>query len=253
MTTSGPGPLSRPRRVALFVTCLVDQFFPSVGEAALSVLERVGVRAEFPDAQTCCGQPFFNDGLRAEARRLASRFVDIFAPYDAVVTPSASCAAMVRECYESLFPNGAERARAAEFAAKTVELGEFLVRGLGVRDVGAVYRGRVALHPSCHALRGLATADCAETLLRRVRGLEWCELPQADVCCGFGGVFSVKFPAVSAVLADDKLAAISASGADTLVSTDVSCLMHLAGRMASRGRPVRTMHLAEVLAAGHER
>lgn len=239
----------RPARVALFVTCLVDQFAPEVARATLRVLERAGVRASVPEGQTCCGQPFLNDGFPEEAASLARRFVRLFGPFDAVVVPSGSCAATVREFYPRLLSGTAWEAQAAEVAHRTYELAEFLVRVLGVEDVNARFPHRVAFHPSCHLLRGLGAAGCARALLQRVDGLELAELRHAEVCCGFGGVFSVKFPEVSEAMLADKLHDVESSGAEFLVSTDLGCLLHLQGGALRRGGRARCLHLAEVLAA----
>lgn len=239
----------RPGRVALFVTCLVDQFFPQVGEATVEVLERVGVRAEFPEGQTCCGQVLANDGFRKEAAELARRFVEVFEPYEAVVAPSGSCAAMVREFYAELLSGTPWEERAYGVAHRTYELSEFLVRVLGVTDVGASFPHRVTFHPSCHLLRALGACGWAERLIRSVAGVEFVPLGHPEACCGFGGVFSVKHAPVSEAMLQDKLSDIEATGAEFVVGTDVSCLMHIDGALRRRGSPVRTIHLAEVLAS----
>jgi len=236
------------RQVALFVTCLVDQFFPHVGEAAVRVLERVGCRVSFPAAQTCCGQPTFNDGFHDEARRLARGLLDALEDAEAVVTPSGSCAAMVREWYPRLFRDDPLAGRARDLARRTFELSEFLVRRLGVTDVGARFPARVAYHASCHGLRGLGLREEPLRLLAAVRDLRLVPLPGAEECCGFGGFFAVKFAALSGAMLASKLDAIEASGADVVTATDVSCLMHMAGGLARRGSRVRPTHLAEILA-----
>ncbi|MDR7416706.1 MAG: (Fe-S)-binding protein [Armatimonadota bacterium] len=241
--------VENPARVALFVTCLVDQFFPEVGEATVAVLERVGVEVAFPEAQTCCGQVLLNDGFREEAAALARRFVEIFAPYEAVVAPSGSCVAVVREFYPQLLRGTALEGQARQVARRTYELSEFLVRVLGVTRLGARLRGRVTYHPSCHLLRGLGAAACAEQLVRNVEGLEFVPLREPGACCGFGGVFSVKFGALSEAILLDKLADLEATGAQAVVSTDVGCLMHLRGVLQRRKSPIRTLHLAELLNA----
>ncbi|MGH2376216.1 MAG: (Fe-S)-binding protein [bacterium] len=238
-------------RVALFVTCLIDQLFPHIGDATVRVLERVGCGVTFPPAQTCCGQATFNDGFWDEARTLARRFLDAFADAEQIVTPSGSCAAMVREWYPHLFrddPRDAERARA--IGHRTYELSEFLVRVLGRVDVGARFAAAVAYHPSCHGLRGLALREEPRRLLRAVRDLRLVDLPKAEECCGFGGFFAVKFSALSGAMLTAKLDAIESSGAEVVTATDASCLMHIAGGLARRGSPVRALHLAELLASG---
>jgi L-lactate dehydrogenase complex protein LldE len=237
------------RQVALFVTCLVDQLFPQVGEAAVRVLERAGCRVSFPAAQTCCGQPTFNQGFHDEARRLASGLLAAFKDAETVVTPSGSCAAMLREWYPRLFRDGPLAEGARELARRTFELSEFLVRRLGVTDVGARFAARVAYHGSCHGLRGLGLREEPLQLLAAVRDLHLVPLPGAEECCGFGGFFAVKFSALSGAMLASKLDAIEASGADVVTATDVSCLMHIAGGLARRGSRVRPVHLAEILGA----
>jgi len=239
----------RPGRVALFVTCLVDQLFPQVGEATVEVLDRVGVRVEFPEGQTCCGQVLSNDGFRQEAAELARRFVELFEPYEAVVAPSGSCVAMVREFYTELLSGTPWEERACGVARRTYELGEFLVRVLTVTDLKAHFPHRVTFHPSCHLLRGLGACECAERLIRSVEGVEFVPLGRPEACCGFGGVFSVKHAPVSEAMLQDKLSDIEATGAEYVVSTDVSCLMHIEGALRRRASPVRAIHLAELLAS----
>ncbi|HET8678983.1 MAG TPA: (Fe-S)-binding protein [bacterium] len=238
-------------RVALFVTCLIDQLFPHIGDATVRVLERAGCRVAFPPAQTCCGQATFNDGFWDEARTLARRFLDTFGDAEQIVTPSGSCAAMVREWYPQLFrddPTAADRARA--IGHRTYELSEFLVRVVGRVDVGARFAATVAYHPSCHGLRGLGLREEPRRLLEAVRDLRLVDLPKAEECCGFGGFFAVKFAALSGAMLTAKLDAIESSGAEVVTATDASCLMHIAGGLARRGSPVRALHLAELLASG---
>lgn len=235
--------------VALFVTCLIDQLFPHVGAATVCVLERAGCQVRFPDAQTCCGQATFNDGFRPEAAVLARRFLDVFADAPAIVVPSGSCAAMVREWYPRLLrdePALADRAHA--LGHRTFELSEYLVRVLGRTDLGARFAGAVAYHPSCHGLRGLHLRDEPLALLRRVRELRLVPLPGAEECCGFGGFFAVTYAGLSGAMLDAKIRAIEASGAEVVTATDASCLMHIAGGLSRRGSPVRALHLAEILA-----
>ena len=237
-------------RVALFVTCLVDQLWPSVGVGAVEVLRRVGCTVEFDEAQTCCGQPAFNTGYRPEARALAMRFIEILesSQAEAIVSPSGSCTAMVHH-YEELFEDRAWRARARAVAERTYELSSFLVRRLGVDDVGASFCGRLTWHDACHGLRELGVRDEPRRLLRNVRGVELVELPGADTCCGFGGTFSVKYPEISVAMVNQKLSAIEAAGVDVVVAGDASCLMQIEGRLSRTGSRVRAMHLAEVLAS----
>ncbi|MGH9463725.1 MAG: (Fe-S)-binding protein [Vicinamibacteria bacterium] len=236
---------------ALFVTCLVDEFFPEVGEASLNCLDRVGCRPEFPEAQTCCGQPAFNMGYQQETRRLARRFIEIFEPYDAIIAPSGSCTSMVRVFYPELFESEPEwKTRAESLASRVFELTEFLAKE-GFRSPGA--RGsnsptRVTYHDSCHLLRELGVHTQPRQLLQGVDGLELVELEGANVCCGFGGTFSVKMSELSEAILNDKLRALEASGADVLTATDAGCLMHLDGALKRRKSRLRAVHVARVLA-----
>lgn len=237
-------------RVSLLITCVVDQFFPPVGESVVRLLERLGVSVTFNPRQTCCGQPAFNTGYRRYARDLARRMLDLFAGDDYLVAPSGSCVSMIRQYYPELFkddPRLAERARA--LGRRVYELSDFLVNVLGVEDVGARYRGRVTYHDGCHLLRELRVREEPRRLIRAVQGIEFVEMDEADACCGFGGTFSVKLAGVSAALARDKIERIQRTGADTVIACDSSCLMHIAGILGRRGSAIRTMHLAELLAA----
>jgi len=232
---------------ALFVTCLVDQFFPAVGEAAVRLLERCGRRVVFPRAQTCCGQPAFNMGYRSEARRLARRWIEIFEPYDEIVTPSGSCASMVRLHFPELFhdePQWQERSR--RLAERVFELTEFLA-AQGFTAADCRFRGKVTCHDSCHLTRELGVREPPRALLRQAPGVELVEMADAGVCCGFGGAFSVKMPELSAAMLDDKLAAAEATGAEVLTAADCGCLMHLGGGLARRGSRLRVLHIAEIL------
>jgi L-lactate dehydrogenase complex protein LldE len=231
-------------RVALFVTCLADTLFPEVGKATVTVLERLGIEVVFPAEQTCCGQMHANSGYEDEAKQLARRFVEIFAPYDAVVTPSGSCAAQVRKHFSGLL-----RGVDSGVPEKTWELSQFLTCVLGVEDVGSTYEGSVAYHPTCHSLRLLRVGDAPLRLLRAVPGLELVDLPDAEECCGFGGTFAVKNAEVSTAMLDEKLAAIVSSGAESICACDSSCLMQIGGGLRRRGVDVRPLHLAEILAS----
>lgn len=230
-------------RVALFITCVNDLLYPQTGRAVVTVLERLGVHVDFPQAQTCCGQMQANSGYRAEALPLVRGFVDTFAAYDAIVAPSGSCVAMVRDSYPALDP------AAAEIGARTYELSEFLIDILGVTDVGARFPARVAYHPTCHGLRMLRLGDRPERLLRAVRDLELAGLPGADECCGFGGTFALKNSGVSGAMLTDKCAAVRDTGATVLTAADNSCLAHIGGGLSRSGAPVRALHYAEILAA----
>ena len=234
---------------ALFVTCLVDQFFPEVGEAAVRLLEGCGRRVEFPPAQTCCGQPAFNMGYGEEAQRLARRWIEIFEPYAEVVTPSGSCASMARIHYPELLVEEPEwHDRALRLATRVFELSEFLL-GQGYDPGASAYSGRVTYHPSCHLLRELGSGEAPLSLLARVPGVELVELPQASVCCGFGGAFAVKMPELSGAMLEAKIEAAEATGATVLTATDCGCLMHLGGALQRRGSALEVRHVAEILAS----
>jgi L-lactate dehydrogenase complex protein LldE len=229
------------------VTCLGDALFPDVGVATVRLLRRLGVAIDFPAAQTCCGQPHFNSGFQDDARQLACHTIAAFDTGRPVVTPSGSCAAMVKLEYPELFHDvPAWHARAADLAARTHELSDFLVNVLKVEDVGARFEAKVTYHMACH-LRGLGVLTEPERLLRRVRGLEYVPLERADECCGFGGSFAVRFPGISGAMVNDKAGFIEKSGADAVVATDAGCLMNIAGCLRRRGSAVRVLHLAQVL------
>jgi L-lactate dehydrogenase complex protein LldE len=237
----------------LFVTCLVDAFAPQTGLAVVEVLEKLGVEVEFPDGQTCCGQPEFNGGFADQAAGLARRTVDVLSrsPHP-VVVPSGSCADMIVHQYPMLLKDDPAYApRAQDLAARTYEFSQFIVDVLGVSRVEAIAKGTLVYHASCHGLRGLGVRQQPECLLDGVEGATRAPLAEADVCCGFGGLFSVKMPAVSGSMLDRKLDAIGTSGATSVVVTDVSCQMHMAGGLKRRGSDVRVVHLAEVLAGRH--
>src|SRR5215203_3726761 len=237
--------------VALFVTCLVDQMWTSIGMSSVAVLRRVGCEVEFDQRQTCCAQPAFNTGYLNEARQVARRFISIFeeSRADAIVSPSGSCTAMVRH-YPQLFAGDPEwLLRAQSVAARTHELSSFLVRVLKKEDVGASWQGRLTWHDACHGLRDLNLKSEPRTLIRNVRGAEFVELDHADACCGFGGTFSVRYPEISLAILDQKIEAIERAGVQAVVSGDASCLMQIGGRLSRNGSKVRVMHLADLLAA----
>ncbi|MFG1945483.1 (Fe-S)-binding protein [Nonomuraea sp. NPDC048826] len=237
-------------RVALFLTCVNDTLFPGTGKAVVSLLRRLGCEVDFPMAQTCCGQMHVNTGYRQEGVRLARRFTEVFAGYEAVVVPSGSCAAMIREQYPKLVEPGSKGAAAVGRVVPRVhELTEFLLDVLKVEDVGAYFPHRVTYHPTCHSLRGLHLGDRPVRLLSRVRGLELVPLPGAEECCGFGGTFAVKNAAVSAAMGADKARNVTGTGAEVLCAADNSCLMHIGGTLGRQNTGVRVMHLAEILAA----
>lgn len=246
-----PQPMStRPTRVQLLVTCLVDRFFPGAAEAVVSLLEGQGLEVEVPLNQTCCGQPAFNGGFVEDARRMARHTIDVFsASPHPIVVPSGSCADMIVNHVPDLFSGDdpyAERARS--LAARTYELCQFLTDVLGVTSTGASADATLAYHPSCHGLRGLGLRRQPRRLLEGIAGARLSDLPEAETCCGFGGLFAIKMPGLSSDMLNAKLDAIDRSGADTVVATDVSCLMHIGGGLRRRGSRVRVRHIAEVLA-----
>jgi L-lactate dehydrogenase complex protein LldE len=239
-------------RVALFITCFNDTLFPETGRATVEVLERIGVEVDFPYAQTCCGQMHFNTGYQREAIPLVRRFVDVFSGYDAVVAPSGSCVSMVRE----LYPMAADLAgdqrlaeRVDELGPKVFELSEFLVKQLGVTDVGAYYPHRVTYHPTCHSLRMLKVGEAPLELLGNVRGIDLVKLSEAEECCGFGGTFAVKNADTSAAMLSDKIRRILDTEAEVCTAGDNSCLMHIGGGLNRLRAGVGTVHLAQILAS----
>ncbi len=237
-----------PVKADLFVTCIIDQLYPQVGVSAVRVLRRLGVDVDFPADQTCCGQPLYNSGYTKRARSLARRVLNSFRDSDYVVVPSGSCAAMMRVFYLDLFQDEPETLKTVKrFAPKVHEFSQFLVRVLGVQDTGAHYAGKATYHPSCHLLREMEVRDEPQQLMRSVSGLELRDLPQAEVCCGFGGTFSVKYPHISEAMLADKIDNVAATGADTLVSCDMSCLMNIGGGLSRRDSPIKVRHLAQVL------
>ncbi len=236
------------QRVALFIPCFVDQFFPQVGLDTARVLERIGYEPHFPEAQTCCGQPAFSAGHWDEARSLAERFVRVFANAGVVVAPSGSCTSMVRTFYPELLEKSSLLNDAVALAQRVFELSEFLVNVAKQTDLGAGFPYRVTVHDSCHALRELGIKHFPRELLRNVQGLELVEMPAPEDCCGFGGMFSVEFAAISAAIADSKCENITASGADYVTSVDASCLMNIDGMLRRRHDRARTIHLASILA-----
>jgi L-lactate dehydrogenase complex protein LldE len=236
-------------RVGLFVTCLVDLFRPSVGFAAVKLLEEAGCAVEVPSAQTCCGQPAYNSGDRGNARRIAEKVLGVFEGYEHVVAPSGSCAGMIRCHYPQLFADDAgKRNRAEALAERTHELTSFLVDVRGVERVKARWPRRVTYHDACSGLRELGVKEQPRRLLATVDGLSLSELPGAETCCGFGGTFSVKYPDISDKMVADKEADIVGTGAEAVLCGDLGCLLNIAGKLCRLGRPVEARHVAEVLA-----
>lgn len=238
----------RRRRVTLFVSCIVDQIYPNVGLATADLLEAQGITVDVPRGLTCCGQMAYNSGFRDDAAAVAQHTLELLRGDTAIVMPSGSCAAMLRHSYAELFDGTSSAALAAQTAARTFELSEYLVDELGVRDVGARFSGRVTYHDACHGLRWLGLGDQARSLLAAVADAEVVPLSGCDQCCGFGGLFAVKHAPISSAMLEPKLAAIEASAADLVVTGDVSCMTQIAGGLSRRGSPVRARHLAEVLA-----
>jgi L-lactate dehydrogenase complex protein LldE len=239
----------QPVRVGLFVTCLVDLFRPTVGFAAVKLLEDCGCLVEVPQAQTCCGQPAYNSGDRADTKAIARQVLAAFADFDYVVAPSGSCAGMIRSHYPELFADEPEMATQVQHLAKrTYELVSFLTDVMGMTGVAARYDGIATYHDACSGLRELGVKEQPRRLLRSVAGLKIVELPGAEVCCGFGGTFCIKYPAISDRMVGDKATEIVATGADTLLAGDLGCLLNMAGKLTRRGSGMRVRHVAEVLA-----
>jgi L-lactate dehydrogenase complex protein LldE len=240
-------------RVTLFITCLIDQLFPQVGEAMVKTLRNLGVEVAFNEAQTCCGQPAFNTGYRSEARQMAEHFIEVFEQEraDFIIAPSGSCTAMVRNYYQELFhepEDEAWRQRFAPVRSRLREFSEFIVNDMGVEDVGARFASRVTYHDACHLLRELRIAEAPRQLIRAVRDIEFVEMEAPDTCCGFGGTFSVKYAEISCAILQEKVQRIEQSGAEFVVANDSSCLMQIAGGLSRAGSRVKTLHLAELLA-----
>lgn len=243
-------------RIALFIACYNDALFPEVGRAVVRLLNRLGHEVEFPAQQTCCGQMHFNSGYQDACIPLVRTFTDVFAGYDAVVTPSGSCASMVRRYHPLVARLAAEQRidpslpeRVGSLAPHVYDLSEFLIDVLEVVDVGARFPHTVAFHPTCHSTRLLGVGDRPTRLLAAVEGVTIVDLPRSDSCCGFGGTFAIKNAATSVAMGLDKVDDVLASGADVLTAGDTSCLMHIGGLLSRRGSAVRVMHLAEILAS----
>ena len=240
-------------KVALFVTCLVDLFRPSVGFAALKLLEDAGCTVYVPESQTCCGQPAYNSGARDQAKGIARQVIDAFSDFDAVVAPSGSCSGMIKHHYPALFEGDAVWGPKAEaLAAKTFELVSYLTDQLGVEAVTAAYPGEVTYHDACSGLRELGIRDQPRKLLASVEGLSLSEAPERDVCCGFGGTFSAKYGEISGAIVTTKTAALRSTGAGSVLGGDLGCLMNIAGKLAREGSSIRVRHIAEVLAGQND-
>ena len=253
MNPERPSPRGKP--VSLFVTCIVDMIYPETGMSVVKILEHLQVEVDFPTAQTCCGQPAFNSGYRTEARGVALQFMRAFKNAQVIVTPSGSCAAMVRHEYTTLFADDPVlHAEAQRLASITWEFTEFLVEGLGITDLQLrlPQPQSFAFHDACHGLRLLGLGNAARTLLGNTENATVCELSECDVCCGFGGLFSVKMPNVSNAMLQTKIDHIEASDAPTIVTGDASCLTQMNGGLARKGSQKRVRHIADVLAQGLE-
>jgi L-lactate dehydrogenase complex protein LldE len=236
-------------KASLFIPCLTNMFFPETGMNMVRVLERLGIDVEYDPRQTCCGQPAFNTGYHKESVELARRFIDLFADAEYVVAPSGSCTTMTTVFYtEMLALPDAYRERAMLLRERTFEFTSFLVDTLGVDDVGAAFPAKVTIHDSCHALRELHIKRQPRALLSKVRGVEIVEMDQAEVCCGFGGTFAVKYENVSVAMGAEKAGSIERAGVDVVTGVDSSCLMHIDGILRRRRSSVRAMHIADILA-----
>ena len=236
------------RKVSLFVPCFVDQMLPEVAVDTVKVLRRLGYAVEFPEDQTCCGQPAFNTGYWNEARPCAENFVRVFKHAEVIVCPSGSCTTMVRSFYPELLAKSSLREDALAVAGRTFELSEFLVKVAAVTQVGATFPHTVTYHASCHGLRELHIHDEPLQLLRQVEGLKLIEMVRSEECCGFGGTFAAKFSDISAAMGTSKAESVAATGAEFVTATDPSCLLHLQGILGKRHAPTRTIYLASILA-----
>lgn len=236
-------------KVGLFIPCLVEQFYPEIGEASARVLARAGAEVIYPTRQTCCGQLLFKNGYRKQSRQLAKRFLSIFENSEAIVAPSGSCVSMVRKYYPELLRHeGGWYDRAVDLGSRVYELTEFLVNILGLHDVGARWNGKAVYHDSCQVSRVLGIKSEPRILLSAIRGLELIELAQPELCCGFGGAFSLQFPSISEAMVSEKASQILASRPQFVISAEIGCLMNIGGFLQKQGHPVRCIHIAEVLA-----
>jgi len=237
--------------ITLFIQCLVDALYPEVGDAMVKIFRSAGMAMDCPAAQTCCGQPAFNAGYRNDAKTAARHFIEVFETAEVIVCPSGSCVNMVRHHYPELFQDDPQWLfRAQQVGRKTYEFTQFLVDFLGVDDLGVRRPGKITYHDSCHLLRYLGVSAQPRKLLRNIREAEFIEMPDSDRCCGFGGSFSIHYHEISAALAEDKVRDIIATGADVVVGCDMGCLMNIQGIVSRKKVPVRTMHIAQILAEG---
>lgn len=245
-------------KVSLFVTCIIDQFYPKVGESTVRILERLGCDVDFPRDQTCCGQPAFNSGYWSDARSVAKNFLNVFEECEKIVVPSGSCANMIRNSYSQLFENDPDsKALAQSVGSRVFELSEFISKELKVTDLKPMVRKnldgppqKVAYHEACHLKRELGVSQEPKNFLGQLPNVELVDLEQSDVCCGFGGSFSVKYPDISGAMLNDKISFLEKSGAQTVVACDASCLMHIGGGLQKQGCPIKAKHFAEILDEG---
>ncbi|SDX22533.1 L-lactate dehydrogenase complex protein LldE [Hydrobacter penzbergensis] len=236
--------------VQIFVPCFIDQLYPQVAFNMVKVLEKAGCKVRYNDNQTCCGQPAFNAGFWGEAKEVCSKFLKDFESADYIVAPSASCIGFVRNYYEKLFENTSQSSRAKKIGNRAFELSDFLVNVLQVDDLGASFHGKATYHDSCAALRECKLKQEPRQLLSKVKGLELVEMNDVETCCGFGGTFAVKFEPISIAMGDQKITNAAATGAEYLISTDMSCLMHIDGCNKHKNAGLQVLHLADVLASG---
>jgi L-lactate dehydrogenase complex protein LldE len=238
-------------QVQLFIPCFIDQLYPQVAFNTVKVLEKAGCTVKYNTQQTCCGQPAFNAGFWGESKDVCTKFVQDFDGADYIVSPSASCAGFVRNNYGKLFENNAFQSPAKKVSSQIFELSEFLVKILGITDLGASFNGKVTFHDSCAGLRECNIKAEPRALLKQVEGLELVEMNDNETCCGFGGSFAVKYDTISVAMADQKIDHAIATDAEYIISTDMSCLMHIDGRINHNGQQIKVVHLADVLASGY--
>lgn len=237
--------------VHVFIPCFIDQLYPDAGFNTIKVLEKVGCTVHYNPKQTCCGQPAFNAGYWGEAKEVCNKFLEDFQDAEIIVVPSASCTGFVKNYYSKIYDNAPNQKEIKQFQSKVFELSDFLIHQLQVEDVGATFNGKVAYHDSCAALRECNLKTEPKTLLSNVKGLELIEIKENETCCGFGGTFSVKFEGISTAMGEQKVSHIVDTNADYLVSTDLSCLMHLNGIIQRKGHSIKSLHLADILASGY--
>ncbi|MDQ1330904.1 MAG: L-lactate dehydrogenase complex protein LldE [Thermodesulfobacteriota bacterium] len=241
--------MQRSQKVTLFIQCIIDGIYPEVGFAVVRIFEKLGIEVKCPAEQTCCGQPAFNSGYRKEAKRAAEHFIDVFGDAEVIVCPSGSCVNMVRNHYPELFRDDGKLLETVKATgSRTFELTEYLVDVLGVEDLGARYDGRITYHDSCHLMRGIGVKEQPRRLIRKISGAEFVEMNDSDRCCGFGGAFAVKYPEISSAILEDKVKNIIDSNAEVVTGCDMGCLMNIQGMLSRKNLPVKTLHIAQLLA-----